>query len=380
MLFDPRSFDFEDVGGQPAWSPSRQHSAAQCRPAHDFLTLPTVPAAVPATAVLCHGDTVDLLDVVRAQFATGVLRAKDVTAPTSAGDAFAQAMLAWIGDRTPQCQRLSFSLSLLDRGAVADQVSQFGWDGEVDASLYLGIDLPGDAVYAIDMERAQALRKVHPSLLFTAMSVINSAASKSLYLRTPDELLDMFARWYWEGDWTTKSTDDEARELLKERFGDEDEDIERYLPSIVRPELAPDDVVPRFAHLEPRSARLRELSRRTLRALARSQGGWIGKLCGALADLEQLVARQGNRSVFEGSQWGEPAYSAAVIAFKESGYVSEILDDHYDTLNCSGEATFYQCFIPIASEPNAIRQQFQNLDGMLRIIGALDRVLTLISS
>ncbi|CAG9165607.1 PRTRC system protein F [Cupriavidus pinatubonensis] len=379
MLFDPRSFVFEDVGGQPAWSSSRQHSAAQRRPAHDFLTLPVIPAGVPGKAALAYQEDVDFTDLVRVQFATGVLRAAHVVNPTGAGDAFAQAMFAWIGARMPKCQRLQFSFSLVDQSAVADQVSQFGWDEELDNPLYLGVDLPGDETYVIGMERAQALRAAHPSLLYTAMGIINAAAGKSLYLRTPDELLDMFARWHWEFD-STLTDDDDARSFLKERFGEDDSDIERYLPSVVRPELAPDDTLPKFCHTNSASAHLRTLSRRCLRALSRSQDGWVGELCGALADLQLLVAKQGERSALEGSQWAEPAYSAAIIAFSDSDYVSELLDDHYDCINNSGDATLFQCFIPLAGEPDAIRQQFRDLDGMLRIIGALDRVLTLISS
>ncbi|WP_253074142.1 PRTRC system protein F [Cupriavidus laharis] len=328
---------------------------------------------------MAYQEDVDFTDLVRVQFATGVLRAAHVVNPTGAGDAFAQAMFAWIGARMPKCQRLQFSFSLLDQSAVADQVSQFGWDEELDNPLYLGVDLPGDETYVIGMERAQALRAVHSSLLYTAMGIINAAAGKSLYLRTPDELLDMFARWHWEFD-STLTDDDDARSFLKERFGEDDSDIERYLPSVVRPELAPDDTLPKFCHTNSGSSHLRTLSQRMLRALSRSQRGWVGELCGALADLQLLVAQQGERSALEGSQWAEPAYSAAIIAFSDCDYVSELLDDHYDCINNSGDATLFQCFIPLASEPDAIRKQFRDLDGMLRIIGALDRVLTLISS
>ncbi len=378
MLFDPRSFASAVDAGQPAWTPARQHPVAQRRPAHDFLTLPAIPEGTPGRALLTFGDEVEAVDLARVQFATGVLRASDVVNPTGAGDAFAQAMFAWLAARMPTCRRLNFSFSLLDIGAARDQLMQFGWDDELDAPLYLAIHMPGDEVYFIGEARANALRSVHPHLLYTAMSLINLAGAKSLFLRTPEVLLDLFARWHWEYD-CTLANDDDAREFLKEQCGMDEDDIARYLPSAVRPELAPDEVLPSFCHAYPESRKLRAFGSRKLYELARSHQGWIKDLCVALAELNLAIKRQGGRSAVSGSQWAEPAYAAATIAYTQSDYVTQVLDDLYDGLNCNGDATMFQCFIPIADEPQAIRQQFKDLSGMLKIIAALDRVLTLIS-
>jgi PRTRC genetic system protein F len=81
-------------------------------------------------------------------------------------------------------------------------------------------------------------------LVFTTFHLIRAAASKSLHLRTPDDLLDMFARWHW--DFEPLTDDEDAREHLKERFGADDADINRYLPSVVRPVLAPDETLPKW--------------------------------------------------------------------------------------------------------------------------------------
>lgn len=210
------------------------------------------------------------------------------------------------------------------------------------------------------------------------MSLINSASAKSVFLRTPDVLLDLFARWHWEYD-PTISDDDEARAFLTEHCGMDAEDVTRYLPSTVRPELAPDDVLPAYCHANPESRRLRVFGSRKLRELARGQRGWIKDLCVALAELNLAIKRQGSRSAIAGSQWAEPAYAAATLAYTRSDYVTQVLDDLYDGYNCNGDATMFQCFIPIAGEPKAIREQFEDLSSMLRIVAALDRVITLIS-
>lgn len=378
MLFDPRSFVPAVDAGHPNWAPARQPPIARRRPAHDLLTLPTVPQSIPARARLSYGDEVNLVEVVRAQFGAGVLRASDVSNPSGAGDAFAQAMFAWLGARMPRCQRLDFSFSLIDIGAAQDQLMQFGWDDQIDAPLYLAIELPGDEIYYIGDERANALRAAHPHLLYTAMSLINEASPKSLFLRTPEVLLDLFARWHWEWD-STLTDDKDAEEYLRDNCGMDETDVARYLPSVVRPELAPDDVLPGFFHRGPKSRRLHAFGNRKLYELSHAHDGWIKDLCAALAELRLVLNRNGERSAISESQWAEPAYAGATIAFKECDYVGELLDDYYQGINSGGEATLYQCFIPIAAERSAIHQQFKDLGGMLKIIAALDRVLTLIS-
>lgn len=376
MLFDPRSFVQGDNVTAPTWTPDRQHPVAQRRPAHDFLTLPAIPAGLPSVAVLTYRDAENVSDLVLAQFAAGVLRASDVSSPANAGDAFAQAMFAWLGARRPTCSRLVFDFTLLELAAAQDELSQFGWDDHLEAPLYLGIHLPQESVYVIGDERADALRAVHPSLLFTAMSLIAAADAKALDVRTPDKLLEQFAMWHWDGD---TSLDDEAACETMTGYGRDAEDIRRYLPSEIRSEIAIDDALPRHHHVDAASKSLTVLSPSALRSLAASNTGWAADVCYALVDLSVKLKRNGTRTAFQHAQWAEPAYAAATVVLRDNDTVLEILDDHINHVNASGEATLYQCFIPIATEAKAIREQFLALGGMLKIVGALDRVLTLIS-
>lgn len=376
MLFDPRSSVQSNDVATPSWSSERQHPTARRRSADDFLTLPRVPTEVPGRAILTYRDAEDISELVRTQFETGVLRASDVERPVNAADAFAQAMFAWLNARRPTCYRLVFDFAILELAAAQDELSQFGWDDAIEAPLYLGIHLPEENVYVIGDERAAALRALHPSLLFTAMSLIYAAEGKSLDVRTPERLLDQFAMWHWDGD--TRLDDESARETMA-GYGREDEDAERYLPSAVRAEIATDEFLPRHCHVDVTSKSLTVLNPRLLRAIGASRTGWAAEVCNALADLSLMLRRNGKRSAFHQSQWAEPAYAAATVVMRDNDHALEILDDHINHINASGEATLYQSFIPIAAEADAIREQFRALGGMLRIVGALDRVLTLIT-
>nr|WP_315593806.1 PRTRC system protein F [uncultured Cupriavidus sp.] len=373
MLFDPRSFVPAVDAGQPAWTPARQHPVAKRRPAHDFLTLPAVPKETPARALLTIGDEVDVKDLTIEQFKAGVLKASHVTNASSAGDAFSQAFHAWLAIRVPTTKVLSFDFVLVDHAAVEVEISEFGFDMQERSPLYLGIRLEEETVYTLTAERADSLRLLDPSLVFMTFHLIRAAASKSLHIRTPDDLLDMFGRWHW--DYETLTDDDEAREHLKERFGNDDPDIERYLPSVVRAALAPDEVLPKWQWTQS-DRPLKLLSRRRLRQLARlGQDDWRGSLCSALADLDLALARMGDTSLMRNAQWAEPAYSAATIAYDHSDYVGEVLDDHFECANNGGYATYFQCFIPFAETAASIKAQYSALHDTLKLIALLDRVL-----
>lgn len=373
MLFDPRSFVPAVDAGQPGWTPARQHPVAQRRPAHDFLTLPAIPASLPTTARLSFGEEIDLKDLVLAQFRAGVLDTEHVTSPSSTGDAFAQAFHGWLAPRMPATKVLSFDFTLIDHQAVETEIADFGFDMQETSALYLGIRLEEETVYTVTEARAAALRELHPSLVFMTFHLIRAAASKSLHLRTPDDLLDMFARWHW--DFEPLTDDEDAREHLKERFGGDDPDINRYLPSVVRPVLAPDETLPKWQWAQ-KDRKLSLLSRRKLRELARAAANdWRGSLCGALADLDLALRQMGNATLLQNAQWGEPAYSAATLAYEHTDYVGQVLDDHFECANNGGYATFFQCFIPLAAKQAAIKRQYAALHDTLKLIAVMDRVL-----
>ncbi|CAG9185759.1 hypothetical protein LMG32289_06093 [Cupriavidus pampae] len=312
----------------------------------------------------------DLSELVRQHFRINALSAADVSNPKSAIEAFAQAFTAWVTRRFPSTKILSFNLRLVDRAFAEHEVCEFGWHTDVISPLYLAIELENDNLHVIGEQRANALRRLHPSLLYTAMTGITEASARSLHMRTPDEFLNMLSRWYWDGE----ILDDKgAREALKERYSEDDEDIQRYLPSVVRPQLAPDDLLPQWMRAD-KSLRLSVLGPRAVRSLGETAKGWRRDFCYALADLQLALRRMGDASLLHGSQWAEPAYVGASIAYQAGDYVGDLIDAHFQCCN-EGGYTDFQCFIPLADTPAAIRKQYALMDQTLSLITLLDRAL-----
>lgn len=377
MLFDScqglSGFSESLTGGAAC----RFDSPAGHRAADGFLTLPAISQCVPAIARLRHTDEGDLTGLIRAHFEAGPLSPRDARSSGNAGDMFAEAMFAWLRRRTPTCKRLLFGFALLDQAAARDQVDQFGWETDLSAPLYLAIELPHEQIFEIGA-RIHPLQRAHPGLLCSVMALINEASCNSLFLRTPSYFLEMFARWWW--DWDEGVSDENARESLADRLGADSEDIERYLPSNVRPVLAPEEMFPERGKRKGRKGPRRSVLKRSeVLELARSSSRWIQRVCRAMLQLEDALQRAKGSKLFEHSQWAEPAYSAASIAVFSEEWIGELLDDHFECISNSGEATMYQVLIPLASDPQQVPKQYEDLSRMFEIVKALDQLLTIIS-
>lgn len=379
MLFDPRPSGAEvAVSGEP-WQPRRAPAAGRRTP-NDFLSLPAIGSDVKTRAVMRWNAEKDVASLIVAQFNSGVLRPRDVPGFKGAGDALAHGFFAWAKRHTPRLDCLVFDFVLCDVQAVKDvvQYQEDSSDFNPTSPVYLGIEITEESIFEIG-RRAAELRTVHPRLVSTAMVLINRAAGRTMWVRTPDEFLGEFASWFWDGD--SNATDEEAREMLTDRFGDDEAEIEHYLPSVVRPQLCPDDMdVYRWNAKSRRYLPQRALGVAALRRLQRFTSGRTRRICAELEKLSLMLQRVGNRDLFGCEYRPRCAYAAATLTVQNDGRVGEVLDSHYEYLASAGDGTTYLGFTPLASTPDAIRKQYADWSQGLSILGQLDRVIACLAA
>jgi PRTRC genetic system protein F len=379
MFFDPRPSGAEvAVSGEP-WKP-RCAPAAGRRLTHDFLSLPAIGSDVGTRAVMRWNAEKDVAALIAAQFTSGVLRPRDVPEFKGAGDALAHGFFGWAKRRMPRLDCIGFDFVLCDVAAVQEvvQYQEDGSDFNPTSPVYLGIEIPEENIFEIG-RRAAELRNVHPRLVSTAMVLINRAAGRTMWIRTPDEFLGEFASWFWDGD--SQATDEEAREILTDRFGEDEEEIEHYLPSVVRPLLCPDDMdVYRWHAKSRRYLPQRALGVAALRRLQRVTSGRTRRICAELEKLSLMLQRVGNRDLFSCEYRPRCAYAAATLTVQNDSRVSEVLDSHYEYLASAGDGTTYYGFTPLASTPDAIRKQYADWSQGLSILGQLDRVIACLAA
>ncbi|WP_229013577.1 PRTRC system protein F [Paraburkholderia gardini] len=331
---------------------------------------------MPSSAQLRWRTEAEFGDLVRAQFMHGPLRAADVSAPMDAGDAFSQAFFAWMRRQLPRCSRLNFRPQLLDTNAVLDTIAyQYSRaDFEPKSPLHLGFELPEENVYRF--RDAGAFQARHSLFVPTMLSLIERASYKTVFVRTPGWFLAEFACWHWQGE--ENCDDTYARELMEEYFGESGEEIERNLPSAVRPEIYPDELRSPV-RIPGRRRRASTLSEHELLQLRRRCSGVQRRVCTELIALTRLLRRAGRRNVLHETYDADSLCSACAVTLTDSDRTSEILDDHFENKSQEGEATYYTGFSPFASTPGAIRRQYADWTLAFEIIAHLDRLLAMVT-
>lgn len=377
MLFDPATADSHfTLGAGGSWQPPRA-AVTRRGPAADFLTLPSVGDDVPAVARVKWREDVSLTSLVRKHFLHGPLRAADVNDPVDAGDAFQQAFFTWAKRHTEPLSRITLKPRLFDSRAVRDVLQHTGTtnNDEDPSPLFFTLESPEEWLCSFGAMVGR-LRAAHPLLLRTVMSVINRASMRTVWLRTPDWFMYEFSCWYWDGD--EGITDAQADEMLKERFGEDEEARKAYLPSTVRPMLCPEDTVP--TEYSRGRWRLRPaLTDDELRALRSRSRGAVRRVCTELLRLNRLMHGTRRRNLFDACYQTNPVYAGCGVVFDGNEFIGDLLDCHFDSEAQSGEATTYHGFIALGNDARAIRRQYADWTLGFSILTCLDRLLALVT-
>lgn len=377
MLFDPSFVDRSvEEGAGATWQPPGT-AAARYRSSDCVLTLPGIASDVPAAATVQYRSDTTLDNIVLEQFKYGPLLASDVNDPKDPVDAFQQAFFAWAGRQVKAPLRfLSFDLELFDTNAVEDVIEhQYErTDFKPTSPLHLGLKLENEWVHEMDV-RAQPLRDAHPLLLKTLFSLVDRVSAKTILIRTPSWFLCEAACRHWNGD--ESSTDDDAREWLEEMYGEDEEEFKRYLPSVLRPAICPDEIrIP--ANPAGRRSRDLRLSERELLALQSRSTGQVRQVCTELVALHRLLRRAVKRALFGDGYNARPLYSGCTLYLEQTEELSEMLDDFLEGEFQNGEASVYENFITFSNTREGIREQYAQWGLALNMLHHLDRLLALV--
>jgi PRTRC genetic system protein F len=378
MLFDTRAADSAvAVGAGHDWQQTRAAVAGN-RSAAGFLTLPELPNSIPVRAEYRRRGSVSYNELVLAQFQYGPLRAADVNNPVDSGDAFQQAFFAWLGRELPSRKRMNFSPCLLDSNAVDGVISYLDNRGEFEDSspLYLAIEFENEWLYTLG-SCIEQLKECHPLLVSTMLHLIEVAGSRTCWVRTPGWHLYEFACRYWDGD--ESASDEEVKECFEANGEDGDsEDMQRYLPSTVRPDLYPEE----FRSPERVAGRRRggrSLTEQELVVLRKKCRGLPRTVCTELIHLSRSLRSLGRRSPLSEGFEGRPVYASCSVVFQASDLTEMIIDDYFEYVSNGGDYSSYGSFIPIANSRVAIRRQYRDWARAFHVIRHLDRLLALVA-
>lgn len=379
MFFDPSRSDQELAEGAHAcWQPPRA-AVARRGSADDFLSLPQVAEQVPLTGTTKWRVGKDVSRLVLAHFRYGPLRAADVHEPRDELDAFAQAFFAWVERQKKPFMRLTVRPMLLDANSVDSQLEHLCLDEEFvpRSPLYLGFNLPDENLFEL-APHVEALRATHPLLLRTILRTAELASYRTVMIRSPEWFLGEFACWFWDGD--AQASDEDVRKELKERFGEAEDDIAAYLPSVAGPQLCPDDAIT-ASWRKGKWRRNLLLSTSELRALRPRTRGNVRKVCTELLALGSLLRKSRTRDLLRGQLTPFPLFSAAsIVMSRDQQHVGEILDGTIECAYQGGDHSEFAAFSPFSIKAGEIRRQYADWSLAFQIMTHLDRLLSLVTS
>lgn len=315
----------------------------------------------------------ELVDLVKAHFTYGPLRAADVEDPSDARDAFCQGFTAWLERIGMEQEILRYEPILLDRNAVYDAIQYRCNDDEskLTSPLYLGLEMADEVVYSL-APFVEAASRVHPLLASTALSVLDQVSGLTGLIRTPGWFLCEFARHNWE--YNESATDSEVMEWLQDMHGEDPETIARLLPSVVRPEIYPEAI--RCPPKVPgRRSKSKSLFERELLELRDASDGEMANVCAELATLTRLLRRAGKRSLLASGIDGQPIYSMATVALDVNSRVEELLHDHFNYAHQGSDETCFNTFIPFATHCEEIAMQYRDFELGFRLLNHVDQLL-----
>ncbi|WP_321817861.1 MULTISPECIES: PRTRC system protein F [unclassified Paraburkholderia] len=379
MLFDPSSVDRSfDAGAGEAWQPAGV-AAPRHRAAASVLTLPDFADAVPREATIRWRPDTQLDALVLEQFRHAPLRAADVETPCSPVDAFQQAFFAWV--RRQMSQPLSFismGLQLCDTNAVLDAIDHQHEAKEFKpgSGLHLGIRLTDEWMHEVGA-LAESLRQAHPLLLHTLFAIVDRVSGKTVLIRTPAWYLSETAARYW--DYNESATDEQAGEWLAEWYENDQEAIANHLPSVIRPQVYPDEVrCP--AKLPGRRVRSSELSDRELATLLASSTGLIANVCRELLALRSLLKKAGDRLLLGGGHDANALYSGCSFVLERTEWVVDVIDTHLNDGYQTGENSEFATFLTFSNTKQGIRAQYAQWGLAFQMLRRVDRLMALVVS
>lgn len=375
MLRDATSTAAALAGYPPLDAPYSYAPPARRRPASDFLTLPGLADTVPAVGRIQFHTPEAVRSLILQQFEHRRLAAKDVRSTGDAAEMFGQAFFAWARRHLGALRRLSLQIHVMDadsvRNAIQHQYDHDDFKGE--SPLYLALGSEGEPIYNLK-PAADRLRRAHPLLLGTALHLVEAASFRTVWIRTPHELLSHFAAWYWDGDEST--TDQEAKESLADRFGEDEAEIEEFLPSVVWEDFCPAKLGLWTEKKGTRQIRRRPgLSSADLKSIAAQPDGRAKRLCAELIRLQSLLRGHRAKQLFDRCYSANPVYAACGLVWDHTDRVAQMYDDIYEHESQTGEATTFFGFVPFATDAGAMRQQYADWAYGFEMLSCIDRVL-----
>ncbi|WP_426172522.1 PRTRC system protein F [Pseudoduganella sp. R-34] len=343
--------------------------------------VPSIHASVPRHATQLRYQT-DFTDLARQLLKAGVIDPEDIpTTASTPAQIVGEGVGAWFNRRINGLQHMRFDIEILDAECASNL-----FDGHVSSDLtfesaVLTITGSGAELRYVE-DIARRLEAKVPGLFLTAFSELVAASYKSIEIQHPERILEGETSYSLWGDDIWSVTDEEAREQLIERYGDEEDvNIEIFMPDAIL-EAYGNGFCFDICRESRRPKKLPEFSDQKLSDLARSSDNEVASVATRLLSLRQAFKRvvdlKARLKLPEGFE-GRSLYVGCILLFNADDRCSQFQDQEGQYLFESGEGTDLHAAEQLPKTATQLKKYFQKLDALFDLIAQIDALIPAIS-
>lgn len=336
--------------------------------------LPALNDAIPIVGTLTQYETSNS-DFAKTLIAAGVIQPKGLPETVmTPEDIISVGLKQWFDKNLGPINTMEIRAEILDPQAIAGL--RYEMSGDARRPIGYSLAIVGKSSYRRTMEnKIFELERTVCGLSRTALGTIYCASYRTVEIYTPLEIFNEFAMSYWDADWSTVPTDEEAAESLVDRFGDEDEIPSSYLPS---------EVVPMFGgDICLQIETTKDITWRKLKEIASSHEGTLAsyvaietlKLKRAYASAKRAGASFPDLSGYEATS----TERGLTLMYQVNSYFTEALDMLVECSWNAGDNTDYLGIETLPSTVEEVKQYFKKLKLACKVLRHMDRLIELIS-
>jgi len=342
--------------------------------------LPSLSEFIPCKAEHVHYKT-DFAALGIELLAAGIINPEVVSDDaTTAKQVVEQGLRVWFMQRIGRLQHLRFDVSVVDAEHANAYVSEGHWNESVSfdgASLAITGDI-AEMRFVEDI--AHEVEAKVPELFLTAFSELVEASYKTIEVQNPQRILETEASYSLWGNDISSVTDEEAKEELLERYGEE-ESVDHYMPDAMLRAYGNGFCFNITRPGKPLAKR-RKFSDLQLKKLAKAEDSMIANIASKLLNL-----RKASRRVMElnaafkscDENGARPLYVGCILLFSGDDCETQFMDDEHQHLMENGEGTDVYAIEQLPATAAELRTRFQQFDALFDLVTQMDALIPTIS-
>jgi PRTRC genetic system protein F len=290
-----------------------------------------------------------------------------------------QGLRAWFMRRIGNLHHMRFDVRVLD----AEHANAAKRDGHWENLTFDGaaVALIGDVAEMRFVEDiARHVEEQVPELFLTAFTELAEASYRTVEIHQPIRILEMEASYSLWGNDLWSVTDEEARDELLERYGEE-ETTDYYMPDQMLEAFGNGFCFSGTRNGKP-VKKHRKFPDLKLKKLARHEDSTVAGIARQLLNLRRARKRVADlgASFAQADQYGaRPYYASSILLFRGDDRETHFMDDEHQHLMESGEGTDMYAIEQLPATAAELKTHFQKLDALFDLIAQMDALIPKIS-